>query len=81
MIIKWKVEDKKWVIGQIQRYFFEERDEEIGELAAENLLEFFSRGLFWRKKYLQRIICIKLFLTRRRVRKKRPKACKRYAKC
>ena len=45
MIIKWKVEDKKWVIRQIQQYFYEERDEEIGELAAENILDFFSDKL------------------------------------
>ena len=45
MLINWKAEDKKWAIGQIQYYFHVERDEEIGELAAENLLEFFSEKL------------------------------------
>ena len=42
MLINWRAEDKKWIIRQIQEYFFKERDEEIGELAAENLLEFIS---------------------------------------
>ena len=45
MLINWKAEDKKWAISQIQYYFLSERDEEIGELAAENLLEFFSEKI------------------------------------
>jgi uncharacterized protein (DUF2164 family) len=45
MLINWKAEDKRWIIGQIQQYFQKERDEEIGELAAENILEFFTETL------------------------------------
>ncbi len=45
MLINWKAEEKRRVIGQIQNYFLKERDEEIGELAAENILEFFSETL------------------------------------
>lgn len=30
------------MIADIQRFFYEERNEEIGNLAAENMLEFFK---------------------------------------
>lgn len=33
-------EKKKELIERIQSYFYDERDEEIGELAAENFLHF-----------------------------------------
>ncbi|WP_347548362.1 DUF2164 domain-containing protein [Pseudalkalibacillus hwajinpoensis] len=33
-------EKKKDLVQRIQSYFYEERDEEIGELAAENFLHF-----------------------------------------
>jgi uncharacterized protein (DUF2164 family) len=45
VLMNWKAEDKRWIIGLIQQYFLKERDEEIGELAAENILEFFSETL------------------------------------
>ncbi|WML44785.1 DUF2164 domain-containing protein [Neobacillus sp. PS3-40] len=33
------------MIADIQRFFYEERNEEIGNLAAENVLEFFKSHL------------------------------------
>lgn len=36
---------KKEVVSLIQAYFHQERDEEIGELAAELLFEFFEKQL------------------------------------
>lgn len=33
------------MISEIQRFFYEERNEEIGNLAAENVLEFFKTHL------------------------------------
>ena len=41
MTITFSVDEKKRLIPLIQRYFEEERDEEIGNLAAEFLLDFF----------------------------------------
>ena len=40
--IKFSVDEKKRIIPLIQQYFEEERGEEIGNLAAEFLLEFFA---------------------------------------
>jgi uncharacterized protein (DUF2164 family) len=34
-------ENKKEIISAIQTYFYEEREDEIGDLAAELLLDFF----------------------------------------
>lgn len=33
------------MVADIQRFFYEERDEEIGIIAAENVLEFFQEYL------------------------------------
>ncbi|ANT57103.1 DUF2164 domain-containing protein [Bacillus altitudinis] len=38
-------EEKNQMMIAIQRYFAEEREEEIGELAAINLLEFITKHL------------------------------------
>ncbi|MFC7370190.1 DUF2164 domain-containing protein [Fictibacillus iocasae] len=40
MLMKWSKEDKSEAIRSIQSYFWDERGEEIGELAAEGLLQF-----------------------------------------
>ena len=39
--LKLSTEDKQKIIPFIQQYFADERDEEIGNLAAEFLLDFF----------------------------------------
>ncbi len=41
MIIKFSTEEKRSIIPLIQQYFEKERGEEIGNLAAEFLLDFF----------------------------------------
>ncbi len=45
MLIHFSKQQKDAMIQEIQRYFYEERGEEIGNLAAENLLEFFKQNL------------------------------------
>lgn len=40
-----KPEEKKKFINEIQQYFYEERDEEIGIIAAEKVLNFFLDNL------------------------------------
>ncbi|MDQ0246073.1 uncharacterized protein (DUF2164 family) [Bacillus fengqiuensis] len=45
MFIKFSQEQKNRMIADIQRFFEEERGEEIGELAAENVLEFVKEHL------------------------------------
>lgn len=45
MFIKFTVQQKQHMISEIQRFFEEERGEEIGDLAAENVLEFFKQYL------------------------------------
>ncbi len=45
MFIKFTKLQKDSMISEIQRYFYEERNEEIGNLAAENMLEFFKNSL------------------------------------
>ncbi|XJZ25643.1 DUF2164 domain-containing protein [Bacillota bacterium Lsc_1132] len=45
MFIQFTKQQKDAIVSEIQRYFFEERNEEIGNLAAENLLEFFKQHL------------------------------------
>jgi uncharacterized protein (DUF2164 family) len=42
LFIKFSKQEKESMIAEIQRYFYEERNEEIGNLAAENVLEFFK---------------------------------------
>jgi len=39
--IKWSKEKRKEFVEAIQNFFYEEREEEIGELAASFLLDFF----------------------------------------
>lgn len=41
MAIKLKKEEKDQLIENLQRYFFEERDEELGTIGSENLIRFF----------------------------------------
>lgn len=38
-------EDKRVVMEEIKRFFFEERDEEIGEIAAMNFLDFVTEKI------------------------------------
>ena len=45
MFIKFTKEEKMMMIEDIQRYFYRENGDEIGELAAENLLEFIKDSL------------------------------------
>ncbi len=40
MIIQWKPEDKRLLVTSIQRFFLEEFDEVLGEIAAATVLEF-----------------------------------------
>ena len=40
MIIRIPKENKEEIISSLQSYFYNERSEEIGNLAAENLLDF-----------------------------------------
>ncbi len=40
---KWSKEKRKEYVEAIQNYFLEEREEEIGELAANFLLDFFAK--------------------------------------
>ncbi|WP_050616375.1 DUF2164 domain-containing protein [Bacillus testis] len=45
LAIKIPKEEKKELIERIQHYFYMERDEEIGDLAAEQLLDFMMKQL------------------------------------
>lgn len=45
MFINFSKQQKDQMLSDIQRFFYEERDEEIGSLAAENVLEFFKKHL------------------------------------
>lgn len=45
MFIKFTKQQKDSMIADIQRFFYEERNEEIGNLAAENVLEFVKSRL------------------------------------
>lgn len=45
MLLQWKKEHKDQAIRDIQQFFYDERGEEIGEIAAENVLDFFSAQL------------------------------------
>ena len=45
MLVRLTREQKEWLINQIQSYFETERSENIGELAAGNLLEFMIEQL------------------------------------
>ncbi|MDP4084164.1 MAG: DUF2164 domain-containing protein [Bacillota bacterium] len=45
MFIKFSKQQKDAMISEIQRYFYEERDEKIGNIAAENFLEFVKTNL------------------------------------
>ena len=40
MLKKMKKEDREKIVRNIQGYFLDERDEEIGNLAAEDILQF-----------------------------------------
>lgn len=44
-MFNFKPEQKRLMIEQIQTYFYEERGEELGEIAAERFLEFMSEEL------------------------------------
>ncbi|MGP4072712.1 DUF2164 domain-containing protein [Piscibacillus sp. B03] len=44
-MFNFKPEQKRLIIEQIQTYFYEERGEELGEIAAERFLEFMSEEL------------------------------------
>lgn len=43
MYIKFSKEQKDELIGRIRQYFSDERGEEIGDLAAENILSFITK--------------------------------------
>lgn len=45
MLVKWDKETRKKVIGEIQAYFYQEKGEEMGEIAAGDLLEFIDDKL------------------------------------
>jgi uncharacterized protein (DUF2164 family) len=45
MEIKFSKEQKQEIIESIQHYFHQERDDEIGELAAELMLDFFLKQI------------------------------------
>jgi uncharacterized protein (DUF2164 family) len=45
MFIKFTKEEKMMMIEDIQRYYYQENGDEIGELAAENLLEFIKESI------------------------------------
>lgn len=40
MFVKWEKEIRRNLVGEIQKFFFNERNEELGEIAAEDFLEF-----------------------------------------
>lgn len=45
MFINLTKQQKDHIISEIQRFFYEERNEEIGTLAAENMFEFVKTTL------------------------------------
>ncbi|ALC90425.1 hypothetical protein AM500_11985 [Bacillus sp. FJAT-18017] len=45
MLVKFSKDQKDQLIYEIQRFFTKEREEEIGNLEAEQLLEFFKEKL------------------------------------
>lgn len=45
MFIKLKKEQQQEMVSEIQRFFLDERDEEISEFVAERVLEFFKESL------------------------------------
>ena len=45
MILKLSTEERKSLIKEIQNYFYEERDEELGIIASEKILDFFLDNL------------------------------------
>lgn len=45
MILKMPREEKMQVISLVQQYFRDERDEEIGDLAAEFLMDFMTKQI------------------------------------
>ncbi|GEL77689.1 DUF2164 domain-containing protein [Tenuibacillus multivorans] len=45
MLMKVTREQKRQMIDQIKTYFYQERSEEIGDLAAENFLDFMSKEI------------------------------------
>ncbi len=44
-MINLKKEEKVKLVSEIQRFFYTERDEEIGIIAAEDVLEFFMENI------------------------------------
>ena len=45
MFIKLTKEQQKFMISDIQAFFSQERDEELSEFAAENILQFVKKSL------------------------------------
>lgn len=45
MFITFTRQQKEAMVSEIQRFFYEERNEEIGNLAAENVLEFIKEHI------------------------------------
>lgn len=45
MFIKWDKETRRKMIEEIQRFYYEENGEEIGEISAVNFLEFVDNQL------------------------------------
>ncbi|MEH7428841.1 DUF2164 family protein, partial [Priestia megaterium] len=45
MFINFSKEDKDKMLNEIQTFFYNERDEEISEFAAENVLEFIKEHI------------------------------------
>ncbi|MDF2557751.1 MAG: hypothetical protein K0R71_1579 [Bacillales bacterium] len=43
MLVKWDKEIRRKMINEIQEYFYQEKGEEIGDLAAEDFLEFIDK--------------------------------------
>ncbi|MDF2535115.1 MAG: hypothetical protein K0R18_1274 [Bacillales bacterium] len=42
MLVKWDKEIRRKLISEIQKYYYQENGEELGEIAAGDLLEFFD---------------------------------------
>ncbi|WP_455661805.1 DUF2164 domain-containing protein [Pradoshia sp.] len=45
MLVKWNAEERKHIISEIQYFYHQERGEEIGELAAGTILDFFAEQI------------------------------------
>ncbi|RIW35083.1 DUF2164 domain-containing protein [Bacillus salacetis] len=45
LVIKMSKEEKEEIIGRIQTFHYEQHGEEIGNIGAENLFEFFMKEL------------------------------------